>query len=131
MRMQPDKADSLGLADASEVMAAPVEQTLPQRIQDSRLARNLGRSDLARLIGVSPQAVSAMESEGGGVASTNLFPLADALGVSARWLVTGIRDDEVERGATFSPTVARIATHLACLPDEKLNALALILGIKL
>ncbi|VTV17600.1 hypothetical protein WDL1P1_00516 (plasmid) [Variovorax sp. WDL1] len=48
------------------------------------------QKELAALVGVTLQAVRKMESDAGGVSAVNAFAVADALQVSARWLVTGV-----------------------------------------
>ncbi|TAN48937.1 MAG: helix-turn-helix domain-containing protein [Methylococcaceae bacterium] len=61
---------------------------LGQRLKLARETRQLTQATLAKLSGVSQQLISRLESRK--VESTaEIFPLADALGVDARWLATG------------------------------------------
>lgn len=105
--------------------------TFAQRMTHARTNADLNQSELSRQIGCTPQAISSMESESaGGISVTNLFKVADALGVSPRWLATGEHDDDI-RPATFSPAVMRIARSLDAMTPERLQALSVVLGIKL
>lgn len=64
--------------------------TLAERVKKAREAAGLSKSDLARLCGVSPSAVTQWESgETKTLEGENLATAADALHVSAMWLATG------------------------------------------
>ena len=68
---------------------------LSQRIKHARNARDMNMSEVARAIGVKPQAVRKWEN-GGGVRPEHEAPLADALRVSYQWLFTGLGQMDAE-----------------------------------
>jgi hypothetical protein len=84
-------------------------------------------------IGVIAQAAWNYESRPEeGLLVEILFPLADVLGVNAGGLATG---DGVMKDSDTSPQVAqrvqRVSHGLAALTDERLQALSVVLGIKI
>lgn len=103
------------------------------RVTEARVAAGFSPSKLARLLGTTQQAVANYEKRNDGVAMDKLFALSDALGVSARWLAIGEKDAHGQDLMIVLPQTKldRIAHHLAALPDTKLDALAVVLGIKL
>jgi transcriptional regulator with XRE-family HTH domain len=107
--------------------------TFSERVKHAKLKSMLSATDLSALIGVTPQAIWNYENRAeGGIGSDLLFPLADALGVSARWLATGIGNElSVHDNPIAAGKIERIAKHLAALSEEKLQALSIVLGIKL
>jgi transcriptional regulator with XRE-family HTH domain len=107
--------------------------TFAERFKDARQKVGLSLAKIADSIGVSPQATWNYENRpDGGVAADLLFPLADDLVVNARWLATGDGDVcNAEQRSVASLKVERIAKNLAVLTDEKLQALSVVLGIKL
>ena len=101
------------------------------RVKQARVAAGLSLSELARLLDTTPQAIKNYENRNDGIAIDKLFVLADTLGVSGRWLAIG-GDDNGKIGCLVPGSKeGRIAKHLAALPDAKLDALALVLGINL
>lgn len=72
-------------------MADPVDMTtIGERIQEAMDAAALDQPALARRIGVSKQAVSAMISGSTkDPTAENVFRIAEATGYEARWIVTG------------------------------------------
>ena len=64
--------------------------TFPERLRQAREAAGLNKVQLSKLVGVTKQAVGALEN-GGAKSPTpdNLFSYADALNVNPRWLATG------------------------------------------
>ncbi|BBL71098.1 LexA family protein [Methylogaea oryzae] len=75
--------------------------SLGQRLKTAREAKKLTQLSLAQRSGVSQQLISRLE--GGHIESTTeIFPLADTLGVDARWLATGqgsMRDGSEENAS--------------------------------
>lgn len=64
--------------------------TLGERIRGARDAKKLSQQQLGDAVGVSRAAVSQWESsETKGLRPENLVAVADVLGVSIKWLVTG------------------------------------------
>ena len=87
---------SFGHLDNARMAAR--DPSIGERIKKARLRAQLTPTDLARLIGVKPQAIYMLESGGVNAPTpSNLFKIADALGVSARMLVFG---EAVRSGGT-------------------------------
>lgn len=88
--------------------------TFAERFKGAKEKSGKSTKDVAESIGVTSQAIWNYENrEYGGVQSDLLFPLADFLGVSARWLATG-NDDGVVR--PIDPKMhPAIAQSVACL----------------
>ena len=107
--------------------------TFADRFKQAREHCGLSLAKVADRIGVTAQAAWNYENRpDGSVATELLFPLADTLNVEARWLATG-EGIMVDEG---TPTlemlrVQRISKGVAALTDEKLQALSVLLGIKL
>jgi len=110
-----------------------VAMELARRFALAREESGLTQEYLASVCGLTKGAISAIENGRNGIAGENVFLLADALGVSARWLMTGVADDGSERNGQprCSEKVMRVALHLSALPEEKLDALSILLGIRL
>lgn len=95
-----------------------------QRIAYARGLRNWNRSELARAIGLTPQAISRLEREAdvpAKTAATTAVAIALATGVTTSWLVTG-------RGARLrvdmrSDAVARMADLMSQMTDAEQEAL--------
>lgn len=108
-------------------------ETFADRFRQAREHSGLTLARIAERIGISTQAVWNYENRPDGSVSVEvLFPLADVLGVDARWLATG---DGVMCHSDVPPLAERqagkIAKSLVVLTDEKLYALSVLLGIKL
>lgn len=73
---------------------------LGTRIASLRQKRDLNQSELARLLGLTPQAVQAWE-KGGGIRPDKFEPLATALGVSVAELLLG--DEAPSQPARLHP----------------------------
>ncbi len=131
----PGRGQSVQQAEGSNeaVHSGKIEvTTFADRFSEARKAAGFTQEYLANLCGLTKGAISQYELGHNSVAGENVFKLADALHVSARWLMTGagsvtsLNDEPVPAGR-----VDRIAKHLAGLPDERLDALGVVLGIKL
>jgi transcriptional regulator with XRE-family HTH domain len=107
--------------------------TFAERFKRAREHSGLSLAKVGEAIDVSAQAAWNYENRpDGGVSANLLFPLADVLGVDARWLATGdgaMLNDEAPPFEVLR--VDKLAHSLAVLTDEKLHALSVILGIKL
>lgn len=64
-------------------------ETINDRIRTSRDKKGWNQSDLARAIGVTPQTVQQWENGKTSPRNKKIDALAQALGVSADWLLTG------------------------------------------
>jgi transcriptional regulator with XRE-family HTH domain len=63
--------------------------SLGQRIRERRLSMKLTQQDIAKAIDVTPQHISAIEQDKRAPALTSLVKLAEELGVTIDYLVTG------------------------------------------
>ena len=107
-------------------------KTVAERFAHARERSGKTQDYLANVCGLTKGAISAIENNRNSISGENLFPLADALGVNARWLMTGVGSINSENeGPIIQNKLERIAGHLAALPDEKVQALSIVLGIKL
>lgn len=74
-------------------MNAPAMETLGCRIYLSRQTLGMSRVELGALIGLTEGAIRHLEvGRSKDIGGAYVFPLADALEVSARWLLTGAAD---------------------------------------
>lgn len=107
--------------------------TFAERFKLARERVGLPLAKVAERIRVSTQAAWNYENRPDGSVSVDLlFPLADALGVEARWLAMG---DGVmvtgDRPSAEQRRVEKLARGLAALKDDRLQALSVLLGIEL
>jgi transcriptional regulator with XRE-family HTH domain len=86
-------------------------ETIGARVRREREAQGLSRQDLGRAVGMGYSTLAELE-RGGMQTSTKLHLIAEALGVSVRWLETG-------KGAKAVPRPAP-ASHAAGLDVGKL-----------
>ncbi|WP_418610199.1 helix-turn-helix domain-containing protein [Gluconobacter cerinus] len=68
-----------------------IENTLANRLKKAREEVGFSQSKLARIVGVTPQAIQALEA-GTSAGSKHLAAISGALGVEAVWLATGEGD---------------------------------------
>lgn len=69
-----------------------LSDTLASRVRQRRKELNLTTKELSEAVGVSNQSIYFYEKGERDPTGSNLFALADALSVSARWLVLGVDD---------------------------------------
>lgn len=106
--------------------------TFADRFRESRKAAGFTQEHLADLCGLTKGAISQYELGHNSVSGESLFKVADGLSVNARWLISGVGSATSQNeGPDSSDKVIRIAKHLAGLPDDRLAALGVVLGIKL
>lgn len=67
--------------------------SLGTRIGDARGDASKSKAEVARLLGVDVKTVYRWEHDLSEPESKQVVPLADALGVSVRWLLTGAEDE--------------------------------------
>lgn len=67
--------------------------TLGKRIRDVRLRYGMSQAELARRIGITPQAMNAIENESVDPRASRVAAIARILRVSSDYLL-GLRDDE-------------------------------------
>lgn len=82
-------------------------------------ARGITKADMARIAGVSPQAVNNWFKKGV-ISKKSALAIADAVGVSVAWLLgedvgekDGMKPDEPAPAGTLSPAARRRATEHA------------------
>lgn len=107
---------------------------LNERLSSARNSMGMTKADLARKTGLSNAAIGFLESgESRDITGANVFPIADALNVSARWLLTGKEPKPID-GPTQPEyereDVLQLARHLSTLDIDRLQAIMLLLGIK-
>ena len=105
------------------------------RIKQRRTEMKLRQAELAKRCGISQATLSELESNPT-VRTREVARIAAVLGVSALWLSEG-REPMIVEGTThvvhpdIPSNVLRLAERLVLLPDEKLRAVSVLLGIKL
>lgn len=108
--------------------------TLGERIRHRRKQLNLSGEVLAKIVGVGQGTISKLETGETLFPSCEyLFPLADALEVSARWLVTGtepIGAQDSVQPIQLTEDVKRLFGHLQTLEQSKLDAWFTLLGVR-
>lgn len=124
-------------ADPDTPLALPnlPHQSLGQRFALARKKRGITQDQVAEVLNITKAAISGIENDKSGLAYQHVFPCADFLKVSARWLLTGVNDEEGGSESAprpvYSPIVERVAEKIAVLPKERLEAWATLIGIKL
>ena len=108
--------------------------SLGERIIETRQKLGIFKAELARRASLSSAAVGFLESGSSkSIAGENLFPIADALNVSARWLITGRQPKPIDGGIPNHQEredVVLLARHLATLEPEKIEAAMILLGVR-
>ncbi|MCV5538856.1 helix-turn-helix transcriptional regulator, partial [Escherichia coli] len=66
-----------------------MKTTLSERLKEARLARGLTQKALGDLVGVSQAAIQKIET-GKANQTTKIVEIANALGVRAEWLSSGV-----------------------------------------
>lgn len=94
--------------------------TLAGRLKEAREFAGLSQSGLARLVGVKPQSIQAIES-GRAKKSRYVGAFADALGVRPEWLDSGA-GPMVGRERPLTPEQRRAAEIVMRLSPEDLKA---------
>lgn len=94
----------------------PMSSSFGDRIKEAREAKGWNQSELADKVGVSRQAIFSIENgENKSMRPDNLFKVADALGVKARWLATG----DGPKAAELNKTINAETLKQAALDVEK------------
>lgn len=106
---------------------------LSERIQWARENAGINRATLARRIKISQTAIQFLETGlSKDVAGVNLFPLADAMRVNARWLITGRGSPNQDVGLGDSErdeSILRLAAQLVKADPEDLQAVMRLLRL--
>lgn len=108
---------------------------LKDRLKEARKQAKLTQKNLGDRVGVPQSTIAALET-GGHKTARNLAEIAAVLGVEALWLATGKGTMKREGTPQFIahgiPTnVLALAEKICLVPDEKLKAVSILLGLKL
>jgi len=109
--------------------------TLSERLKSAREEAGLSQDVAARRSGLTQPSFSAVE-RGEVQATSFVAEIAATLGVEALWLSCGRgprkRDDTMQVVSHgIAENVITLAQKLVLLPDEKIRAISILLGIKL
>lgn len=113
-------------------MLLEVSESLASRISAVRKKNNLSAEAVSQKSSIPLSDLLALESGANeDIPGAQVFPLAEALGVSARWLLTG------GGSLTYPPIlreqrkdIDRLVAHLSALDDVKVHGLMDLLGIR-
>lgn len=83
-----------------------------KRLEKARERRNLTQTELAKMLGVSPQSVQQWEAGGTMPRHKRIDTLADKLGVRAQWLIFG-------QGDMLKPAKDELVMHETEITEEK------------
>jgi transcriptional regulator with XRE-family HTH domain len=104
------------------------------RLKEARTEAQLTQKALGDRVGVPQSTIAALET-GEHKTARNVAQLAAVLGVEALWLESGQgpkrREGTGTPGMSVPPHVLALAQKLALVPDEKLQAISVLLGLKL
>jgi len=90
-----------------------------ERLKEARLAADLSKSELAREIGVSPQAVGLWEKgETKNLKNDHLFALEKVTGYSAKWLSDG-KGDKFSKNFNLSTKEVELLRKFRKASDEE------------
>lgn len=93
-------------------------ETLRERVIEARTRLGKSQSQIAREIGVKPQAIQSLES-GRTRSFRALVPLAEALSVSPRWLATGEGPKTLTLDATSADLAAAMEDFATRIRDAR------------
>jgi len=93
-------------------------RNLPRRLKDARESRQLKQADLAKRTGLQPSAISQFETGQREPSPENLKKLADALGVSTDFLLSGS-----ESLVVSGPQIRGVIRYAQSMSGEDLDML--------
>jgi transcriptional regulator with XRE-family HTH domain len=98
--------------------------TITDRLVSVFRESGLSQSELARRVGVTRASVNGwLQGRAVNIRPHHLFPLADQLGVEARWLATGRGPRDKQ---PMSNGELKLISEYRSLPDDQRNAVELI-----
>lgn len=126
------------MSDKTKPMAESKKDltTIAARLKWARKQLNLTGKELAARAGTRQTTISSLETDVDSYPSGKIvFPLADALQVSARWLLTGVeaqseKDAPVIATMPLSEDLQRLVAHIQTLEDAKVDGLFALLGVR-
>jgi transcriptional regulator with XRE-family HTH domain len=109
--------------------------TFGERLKSAREEAGLAQGVVAKRVGFSQSNLSDLES-GEAHSTTFVAEIAAVLGIEALWLSSGRGPKRCDGTVQFvshdiPENVIALAQKLVLLPDEKINAISVLLGIKL
>lgn len=106
---------------------------LKDRITQALAEAGITKADLAKKANLTHAAIGFLvNGSTKDIAGANLFPIADTLGVSARWLITGKParpTDDPPQPLSSDPQVLLLAQRIALLNERKRSALMELLDL--
>lgn len=112
-------------------------KTIGQRISAVRKSLGITQAELARKVGINQASISELES-GKSQRTVHLAKIAGVLNVSPIWLDEGLGEMLPNEKSTvildvqhIPKNVRELAEKLLLLPEDKLKAVSVLLGIKL
>ena len=112
----------------AESIGSATPNNVGTRIKAAREVIGMTRAQLSRATGLTQ---SLENGDSKGVAGENVFPIADALKISARWLLTGEEAIPVDGAAMqMSHDIRTLATHLSTLDPDRVNAAMTLFGLR-
>lgn len=106
--------------------------TIAARLGKALADSGITKAELARRANLTPAAITfLLNGDSRDVQGANVFPIADALGVSARWLVTGKHPREIDGAtpASLDPDAVRLAQALMLADPAKRQAVMALLDL--
>ena len=103
-------------------------QTLSKRIRQARLASEMSQSELARLLGIKPQAVQHWERGISNPKTNRLSALALALGIEVSWLLDGeqiknlVHEPMLSEYGELNPSEKILINIFQNMDDDQKNA---------
>ena len=85
----PKSSSALLKSANADLQASNAESSFASRLREAAAAKSFTRADLSRASGVDPKRISEYWKGPKSATADNLFPLANALSVSAEWLALG------------------------------------------
>lgn len=109
------------MLNVSALNIAPMTGSFSQRLAEALSKSGMTKSGLAKLVRVTPSAVSQwLSRETKAPSPANLFAIADALNYSARWLATGKGPARsCEQWGDVSPETMALAQKISSLSSDK------------
>ena len=108
---------------------------LKDRLREARSEAKLTQQALGLRVGVPQSTIGALET-GEHKTARNIAEIAAVLSVETLWLSSGKGPKRLDGTLSYvdhgiPPHVLALAERLALIPDEKLKAVSVLLGIKL
>ncbi len=97
----------------------PVQSSVGNRIRSTRVARGWTQDQLAVEVGVSRSAVAQWETDRAGQVRGNLSRIAEALGVSVEFLLSGTAPPQSPNSAVTGDELALLRLYRTCEVEDR------------